>query len=57
MFNTNIYINKILDKLKARLVARGFFQVYRIDYKNVFVPTIKYNILQVFLVIVILENL
>jgi len=46
-----------LNKLKARLVARGFSQTYSVDYENIFALTVKFNILQVFLAIVALKNL
>jgi len=38
-------------------VTRDFSQTYSVDYKNIFVLTIKFNILQVFLTIVALKNL
>jgi len=52
-----MHINKILKKLKTRLVARDFTQVFEINYKDIFASIIKFNTLQVFLVIIILENL
>ncbi len=52
-----MYINKILKKLKARLIAKDFTQIFEINYENTFVSIIKFNILQVFLVIVMLKNL
>jgi len=52
-----MYINKILKKLKARLIAKDFTQIFEINYENTFVSIIKFNILQVLLVIVMLKNL
>jgi len=52
-----IYINKILKKLKARLIAKDFMQVFEINYKDIFASIVKFNTLQVFFVIVILKNL
>jgi len=52
-----MHINKILKKLKAKLIAKDFTQVFEIDYKNIFASIVKFNTLQVFLVIVILKNL
>jgi len=57
VFKSKIYINKILKKLKARLIAKDFMQVFEIDYKNIFALIIKFDILRVFLVIVMLKNL
>jgi len=52
-----MYINKILEKLKTRLVARDFTQVFEINYKDIFASIVKFNTLRIFLVIVILKNL
>ena len=46
-----------LDKLKARLVARGFSQAYGVDYENTFAPTARFDTLRLFLAIVALEDL
>ena len=46
-----------LDKLKVRLVARGFSQVHGIDYQDTFTPTVKFDTLRLFLALVALENL
>ncbi len=47
----------MLKKLKAKLVAKVFIQIFEINYENTFVLIVKFNILQIFLVIVILKNL
>ena len=47
----------MLKKLKAKLVAKDFIQIFEINYENTFVLIVKFNILQIFLVIVILKNL
>ncbi len=57
MFKAKIYINKILKKFKAKLIAKDFIQVFKINYKDTFVLIVKFNILQIFLIIVILKNL
>ena len=57
MFKTKIYIDKILKKLKAKLIAKDFIQIFEINYKDTFVSIIKFNILQIFFVIVMLKNL
>jgi len=57
VFKSKIYINKILKKFKAKLIAKDFTQVFKINYENIFVSIVKFNTLRVFLVIVIFENL
>ncbi len=57
MFKTKIYINKILKKFKAKLITKDFTQIFEINYKDIFVSIVKFNILQMFLVIVMLKNL
>ncbi len=57
VFKLKLNINRFLNKLKTRLVARDFSQIYSVDYKNIFVFTIKFNTLQVFLTIIALKNL
>jgi len=52
-----MHIDKILKKLKAKLVAKDFTQVFEINYENTFVSIVKFNILQMFFVIVMLKNL
>jgi len=52
-----MHINNTFKKLKTRLIARDFTQVFNIYYKNTFVSIVKFDILRMFLVIVILENL
>jgi len=57
MFKTKIHINKTLKKLKTRLITRDFTQAFEVDYENIFASIVKFDILQIFLVIVILKNL
>ncbi len=57
VFKLKLNINEFLNKLKIRLVTRDFSQTYSVDYKNIFVLTVKFNTLQVFLTIVALKNL
>ena len=56
VFKFKLNINEFLNKFKIRLVTRGFSQTYSVDYKNIFILIIKFNILQVFLTIVALKN-
>jgi len=52
-----MYINKVLKKLKARLIARDFTQVFKINYKDILALIVKFDTLRIFLVIVMLKNL
>ena len=46
-----------LQKLKARLVARGFTQKYGVDFDYTFAPTLRHDTLRVFLAMVAMEDL
>jgi len=57
VFKAKIYIDKTLKKFKAKLIAKDFTQIFKINYKDSFVSIVKFNTLQIFFVIIILENL
>ena len=57
VFKVKLNIDGSLEKLKARLVARGFTQKYGIDYEDTFAPTVRSDTLRTVLAIVALENL
>ena len=57
VFKAKMHVDGTLEKLKARLVARGFSQMYGIDYTDTFAPTVKFDTIRLFLVIVALEDL
>ena len=57
MFKTKMHINKTLKKFKARLITKDFTQAFEINYKNIFILIVKFDILRVFFVIVMLKNL
>jgi hypothetical protein len=57
VFTTKFNTNGSLDKLKARLVARGFLQKFRVDYKYTFAPTLRHDTLRIFFALVIIHNL
>ena len=57
VFKAKMHIDGSLEKLKARLVARGFSQVWGVDYTDTFAPTFKFDTLRLFLIIVALEDL
>jgi len=52
-----MHVNDFLDKLKTRLIVRDFFQIYEVDYENTFTSIIKFEILQIFLIIATMKNL
>ena len=52
-----MHVNDTLNKLKIKLVARDFSQIYEINYTNIFVSTVKFDTLRLFFVVVILKNL
>ena len=57
VFNVKYNSDETLNKLKARLVARGFTQRHSVDFKDTFVPIVRYNTLRLFLAVVCQENL
>ena len=46
-----------LERFKARLVTRGFSQVYREDYMDTFTLIVRMDILRIFLIIMAIEDL
>jgi Reverse transcriptase (RNA-dependent DNA polymerase)/gag-polypeptide of LTR copia-type len=51
VFLVKVKSDGTLDRFKARLVARGFSQVYGIDYFETFAPTVRMDTLRVFLAV------
>ncbi len=52
-----MHVNDSFDKLKTRLIVRDFSQIYEVNYENTFASIIKFDILQVFLIIATMKNL
>ena len=52
VFTPKYMADGTLDKLKARLVARGFTQTYGLDYQELFAPVVKLNTIRVLLSVV-----
>ena len=52
-----MHIDDTLNKFKAKFIIREFSQMYDIDYTNIFVSIVKFNILRLLLIIVILKDL
>lgn len=57
VFKPKLNINGSLKKAKARLIARGFTQRFRLDFWDTFAPTVRYETLRTFLAIVTLFNI
>ncbi len=57
VFKLKMYIDDFLDKLKTRLIVRDFFQIHEVNYENTFASIIKFDTLQVFLIIATMKNL
>jgi len=57
VFKPKMHVDGSLDKLKARLVARGFSQIHEVDYEDTFAPTVKFDTLRVFLAIAAMKDL
>ena len=57
VFKPKLHSNDSLDKLKARLMTRGFSQVYSVDFEGIFASTFRFDTLCLFLAIVALKDL
>jgi hypothetical protein len=57
VFATKFNTDGSLDKLKARLVARGFSQKFGVDYEYTFAPTLRHDTLRIFFAIVAIQDL
>jgi hypothetical protein len=57
VFATKFNTDGSLDKLKARLVARGFSQKFGVDYEYTFAPTLRHDTLRIFFALVAIQDL
>src|SRR5436190_3450289 len=57
VFTVKLQVDGTVEWFKARLVARGFSQVYREDYTETFTPTVQMDTLWIFLAIVAAKDL
>lgn len=46
-----------LQKLKARLIARGFSQKYGIDFEDTFAPIVRFNTFRLFFAVITMHDL
>ena len=51
VFTVKVKADGTLDRFKARLVARGFSQIYGIDYFETFAPTVRMDTLRIFMAV------
>lgn len=51
VFTVKVKADGTLDRFKARLVARGFSQIYGIDYFETFAPTVRMDTLRTFIAV------
>jgi len=49
-------IRKLIAKKKARLIAKGFFQVEDIDFNEIFSPVVRFESVHLILVLIALEG-
>jgi len=57
VFDIKYNTNSLVNKFKVRLIVRGFFQKYRVDFEDTFALIVRYNTLRVLIAIVYLEEL
>lgn len=57
VFDVKRMISGAIEKLKARLVARGFSQKYGVDFEETFAPTVRHDTLRVFMAVVCQKDL
>lgn len=57
VFTLKTDIHGVMERFKARLVARGFSQIQGEDYDQTFAPTVRTDTLRIFLAMVAAENL
>lgn len=51
VFNIKYREDRTVLKYKTRLVTKGFTQIFGIDYKETFAPTVKYEIIRLLLTV------
>ncbi len=57
MFKIQQGANWEVERYKARLVARGFTQTYKVDYNETFVPVAKFTSICCILALAALEDM
>ena len=57
MIKIKMHIDDTLIKFKVKFIIRKFSQMYDINYTNIFVLIIKFDIFRLFLIIITLKDL
>ncbi len=57
VFTVKLNVDGSVERFKARLVARGFSQIWGEDYNDTFAPTVRMDTLRAFFAIVAAEDL
>lgn len=57
VFKVKYHPDRSIARIKARLVAQGFFQVPGIDFSEIFVPTVRRKSLRIYLPLCLALNL
>jgi len=57
IFKLKLHTDDFLNKFKTQIVVRDFSQIYNVNYENMFALTVKFNTLQIFLVLITFKNL
>jgi hypothetical protein len=57
VFNVKYTENGGINKLKTRLMVRGFSQRYSINYQDTFAPIMRMDSLRVLLIIIVVKDL
>jgi hypothetical protein len=57
VFTIKYNIDSSLQKLKVRLVVRGFSQKYGVDFEDIFAPTVRFDTLRLFFTMVVMYDL
>jgi hypothetical protein len=57
VINVKYQINERIERFTARLVARDFIQIYRINFDETFAPIIRINSLRILLCFMTLEDI
>ena len=56
VFKVKCNNNGIINKFKGRVVTQGYLQVYEIDFEEMYILTIRYDILKLLFAITIIED-